>query len=296
MNKLLISCIILFLILTTAITIIKPKMHKAVVFSPKQTIVENISEQITEQETQIVHIQQYEEDKNIEFKPQKTEFSEQIIKRKEQPFQSVQQAKQPQQKTQNQNKDIKVSEPKPQTQQKQKYELPKSVMDIVNSKTQPTKQPDVITRAPEPTAKPIPADTPKPQQIQPVPEKLQNNAPLTEAEEIIVWNKWRSDLQNKVMRDSRVAAPKGTVFRFSFTVNKFGQISNLKIWSDTPAYTNYAVQSLKPLLLSYQGKPILNFPARTKRITTNVQGAFVISNQDRLTSPKDYNDIERVRQ
>lgn len=296
MNKLLISCIILFLILTTAITMIKPKMHKAVVFSPKQTIVENIQEQIAEQETQIVHIQQYEEDKNIEFKPQKTEFSEQIIKRKEQPFQSVQQAKQPQQKTQNQNKDIKVSEPKPQTQQKQKYELPKSVMDIVNNKAPQTKQPDDIARTPEPTAKPKPADTPKPQQVQPAPEKVQNNAPLTEAEEIIVWNKWRSDLQNKVMRDSRVAAPKGTVFRFSFTVNKFGQISNLKIWSDTPAYTNYAVQSLKPLLLSYQGKPILNFPARTKRITTNVQGAFVISNQDRLTSPKDYNDIERVRQ
>lgn len=296
MNKLLISCIILFLILTTAITMIKPKMHKAVVFSPKQTIVENIPEQITEQETQIVHIQQYEEDKNIEFKPQKTEFSEQIIKRKEQPFQSVQQSKQPQQKTQHQNKDIKVSEPKPQTQQKQKYELPKSVMDIVNNKATQTKQPDVIARTPEPTAKPKPADTPKPQQVQPAPEKVQNNAPLTEAEEIIVWNKWRSDLQNKVMRDSRVAAPKGTVFRFSFTVNKFGQISNLKIWSDTPAYTNYAVQSLKPLLLSYQGKPILNFPARTKRITTNVQGAFVISNQDRLTSPKDYNDIERVRQ
>lgn len=296
MNKLLISCIILFLILTTAITMIKPKMHKAVVFSPKQTIVENIPEQITEQETQIVHIQQYEEDKNIEFKPQKTEFSEQIIKRKEQSFQSVQQSKQPQQKIQHQNKDIKVSEPKPQTQQKQKYELPKSVMDIVNNKTQQTKQPDVIARTPEPTAKPKPADTPKPQQVQPAPEKVQNNAPLTEAEEIIVWNKWRSDLQNKVMRDSRVAAPKGTVFRFSFTVNKFGQISNLKIWSDTPAYTNYAVQSLKPLLLSYQGKPILNFPARTKRITTNVQGAFVISNQDRLTSPKDYNDIERVRQ
>lgn len=296
MNKLLISCIILFLILTTAITMIKPKMHKAVVFSPKQTIVENIPEQITEQETQIVHIQQYEEDKNIEFKPQKTEFSEQIIKRKEQPFQSVQQSKQPQQKIQQQNKDIKVSEPKPQTQQKQKYELPKSVMDIVNNKAPQTKQPDVIARTSEPTAKPKPADTPKPQQVQPAPEKVQNNAPLTEAEEIIVWNKWRSDLQNKVMRDSRVAAPKGTVFRFSFTVNKFGQISNLKIWSDTPAYTNYAVQSLKPLLLSYQGKPILNFPARTKRITTNVQGAFVISNQDRLTSPKDYNDIERVRQ
>lgn len=296
MNKLLISCIILFLILTTAITIIKPKMHKAVVFSPKQTIVENIPEQISEQETQIVHIQQYEEDKNIEFKPQKNEFSEQIIKGKEQPFQSVQQSKQPQQKIQHQNKDIKVSEPKPQTQQKQKYELPKSVMDIVNNKTPQTKQPDAIARTPEPTAKPIPADTPKPQQVQPAPEKVQNNAPLTEAEEIIVWNKWRSDLQNKVMRDSRVAAPKGTVFRFSFTVNKFGQISNLKIWSDTPAYTNYAVQSLKPLLLSYQGKPILNFPARTKRITTNVQGAFVISNQDRLTSPKDYNDIERVRQ
>ena len=97
------------------------------------------------------------------------------------------------------------------------------------------------------------------------------------------------------MRDSRITAPRGTVFRFSFTVNKFGQISNLKVWSDTPNYTNYAIQALKPLLLSYQGQPILNFPARTKRITTNVTGGFVVSTQDKYTTPGDYSDIERVK-
>ena len=148
-------------------------------------------------------------------------------------------------------------------------------MDIVNNKQTAQSEPEKIVQKQTPPVQQKPVEKqvekPKPQVVQkPKPVQVQSTPVLTEEEELIVWNKWRSDLQNKVMRDSRIAAPHGTVFRFSFTVNKFGQISNLRVWSDTPGYTNYAVQALKPLLLSYQGKPILNFPAGTKRITTNV--------------------------
>lgn len=305
MNKLIISLIVIFILLTTAILVVKPSLHKPLTFAPQNTIVESIPQKAsdTDVETQIVHVQQTQEEQGIQLAPQQDKLTQQNVKVSQIPQQIVEQKSIFQNfPTQVVNKNIKTKAVKSQTQvqQRPKYELPKSIQDIVNGKHPQNQEVEKIVQSPKPpvqqTSHQKPTTQPQ-QQIQqkPKPQQVQNNAPLTEAEEVIVWNKWRSDLQNKVMRDSRIAAPRGTVFRFSFTVNKFGQMSNLKIWSDTPGYTNYAIQALKPLLLSYQGKPILNFPARTKRITTNVEGAFAISNQDRFTTPNDYSDIERVR-
>lgn len=117
---------------------------------------------------------------------------------------------------------------------------------------------------------------------------------LTEQEEIIAWNQWRSDLQNQVMKDTHIAAPLGVEFKFSFTVDKFGNMSNIKVWSTTPSYSDLAVQRIKPVLMSYQGKPILNFPEGTKRVITNVAGGFVMSMSTGYSSPSDYSDYERV--
>lgn len=305
MNKLIISLIVIFILLTTAILVVKPSLHKPLTFAPQNTIVESIPQKAsdTDVETQIVHVQQTQEEQGIQLAPQQDKLTQQNVKVSQIPQQIVEQKSIFQNiPSQVVNKNIKTKAVKSQTQvqQRPKYELPKSIQDIVNGKHSQNQEVEKIVQSPKPpvqqTSHQKPTTQPQ-QQIQqkPKPPQVQNNAPLTEAEEVIVWNKWRSDLQNKVMRDSRIAAPRGTVFRFSFTVNKFGQMSNLKIWSDTPGYTNYAIQALKPLLLSYQGKPILNFPARTKRITTNVEGAFAISNQDRYTTPNDYSDIERVR-
>lgn len=305
MNKLIISLIVIFILLTTAILVVKPSLHKPLTFAPQNTIVESIPQKAsdTDVETQIVHVQQTQEEQGIQLAPQQDKLTQQNVKVSQIPQQIVEQKSIFQNiPSQVVNKNIKTKAVKPQTQvqQRPKYELPKSIQDIVNGKHPQNQEVEKIVQSPKPPVQQTSHQKPTTQhqqQIQqkPKPQQVQNNAPLTEAEEVIVWNKWRSDLQNKVMRDSRIAAPRGTVFRFSFTVNKFGQMSNLKIWSDTPGYTNYAIQALKPLLLSYQGKPILNFPARTKRITTNVEGAFAISNQDRYTTPNDYSDIERVR-
>lgn len=305
MNKLIISLIVIFVLLTTVISVVKPPLHKPLTFAPQSTVVKDIPQKAsdTDVETQIVHVQQTQEEQGIQIAPQQDKLTQQNVKVSQIPQQIVEQKSIFQNiPSQVVNKNIKTKAVKPQTQvqQRPKYELPKSIQDIVNGKHPQNQEVEKIVQSPKPpvqqTTHQKPTTQPQ-QQIQqkPKPQQVQNNAPLTEAEEVIVWNKWRSDLQNKVMRDSRIAAPRGTVFRFSFTVNKFGQMSNLKIWSDTPGYTNYAIQALKPLLLSYQGKPILNFPARTKRITTNVEGAFAISNQDRYTTPNDYSDIERVR-
>lgn len=121
------------------------------------------------------------------------------------------------------------------------------------------------------------------------------NKPLTEEEEIIAWNKWRSDLQNQIMEDSHLAAPIGTRFKFSFTVDKNGNISNINTWSDNTSYTPLAKRVIKPILTSYQHTAILNFPPRTKRTIVNVEGGFVMAQMSRYSSPSDYSDYERIR-
>lgn len=130
---------------------------------------------------------------------------------------------------------------------------------------------------------------------QPVKTIKIEDKPLTEEEEIIVWNKWRSDLQNQVMRDSKISAPYGTTFNFSFTVDKNGNISNINTWSDDNNYTPLAKRVIKPILTSYQHTAILKFPPRTKRTIVNVTGGYTMSNTDRYSTPGDYSDYERIR-
>ena len=50
---------------------------------------------------------------------------------------------------------------------------------------------------------------------------------MTQQQEEIAWNVWRSNLQNQIMKDSRLPdIQNGVVFKFSFTVDKYGKVSN----------------------------------------------------------------------
>lgn len=118
---------------------------------------------------------------------------------------------------------------------------------------------------------------------------------LTQQEEEIAWNVWRSNLQNQIMYDSKLPMlPNGTVFRFSFTVDKYGKITNIYTYSDNPTYTPYAIQYIAPVIRSYQGKAILHFPEGSTRISTEFKGGWRISANERLSTPQDYNDYEKV--
>ncbi len=296
MNKIIILLAISFIVITGLTGIIKPKIYKPVRFAKANMGVENINQEIVNTKSPIIEDNTVEISE-IEIKPQiqKNEIKDQTIKLQPQQNQIQQkqvktQNQQPQkvqktinfdpQKTKIQNKTI--SQPKEQN----KINLPKSVQEIVNST--PKQNTQIVQKQPEI----------KKEQTIKTPQQIVKEEPktvLTEEEEIILWNKWRSDLQNQVMRDARVAAPMGTRFRFSFTVDKFGNISNLRVWSDTPYFTPLAVSSIKPVLLSYQGKNILKFPKGTKRIQTNVTGGFVISTYDKYSKPDDYADVEKIR-
>lgn len=119
---------------------------------------------------------------------------------------------------------------------------------------------------------------------------------LTPQEEEIAWNRWRSNLQNKIMKDSKLPnVPNGTIFKFSFTVDKYGKVTNVKTWSETNTYTPYAIQYIAPVIRSYQGRAILNFPQGSNRFTTNVTGGWKISANAKYSTPQDFNDIEKIR-
>ena len=117
-----------------------------------------------------------------------------------------------------------------------------------------------------------------------------------EQEELILWNKWRSDLQNRIMSDVKLPIVKqGTIFKFSFDVDKYGKITNISTWSTDPNYTPYAIQYIAPVIRSYQGRDFMNFPAGSNRVTTTVSGAWKISDKMTYSSPSDYTDVEKIR-
>ncbi len=125
--------------------------------------------------------------------------------------------------------------------------------------------------------------------------ELKQTKVLTQQEETIAWNIWRSNLQNKIMQDTKLPMmPAGIVFKFSFSVDKYGKVSNVQTWSETPSYTPYAIQYIAPVIRSYQGRAILNFPMGTQRTSTNVTGGWRISVNEKFSTPQDYNDVEKV--
>ena len=114
-------------------------------------------------------------------------------------------------------------------------------------------------------------------------------------EELILWNKWRSNLQNSIMNDVKLPyIQEGTIFRFSFEVDKYGKITSIKTWSLTPKYTPYAIQYIAPVIRSYQGRSILEFPTGSNRFSTVVEGGWRISKVTKYSTPEDYKDTEKV--
>ena len=119
---------------------------------------------------------------------------------------------------------------------------------------------------------------------------------IIEKEELIAWNTWHSNIQNKLMQDVKMPPmPDGIIFKFTFTVDRYGKITNINTYSTDPKYTPYAVEYIAPVIRSYQGKSILDFPKNSNRTTTEFKGGWKMSNTTRLSSPNDYNDVEKIK-
>lgn len=261
-NIKLISYLVLMFILTALIVVVRPEMHKPVMF--------------TDKEYQVVE---------INLPP--AQLNPSTIKITPQPVQI-------------ESKQIKVSQIPTQTRKVGITPVKQNINKVTSQPVKPqAKHVAHQTQKPQqPVAENKPVTQPpvvKNEQTQKVQQEPKQPRQLTEQEEIIAWNKWLSRLQNQVMMDSKVFAPLGTVFKFSFTVDKYGNMSNVKVWSTNPNYTPQAVRVIKPVLMSYRNQPILEFPEGTKRIIKNFEGSFVISRTTKYSSPSDYHDYERVK-
>jgi len=155
--------------------------------------------------------------------------------------------------------------------------------------TAPLPQPVKTTEKPVQTASAPVVSTP----VKKAPEPVQV---LSAKEEEIAWNIWHSNLQNKIMTDVKMpmGIPNGVIFEFSFTVDKYGKITNVKTYAQPSKYTPYAIQYISPVIRSYQGRSILTFPTGSQRVVKDFIGRWKMSTQTKYSSPSDYNDVERI--
>ncbi len=114
-------------------------------------------------------------------------------------------------------------------------------------------------------------------------------------EEIVAWNVWRSTLQNRIMDESAIEAPVGTLILFSFDVSETGHITNLNYNCTNKKYADNAKADMISVLKRLEGDEVLNFPENTKRTKVRFKGGFILDYQTHYSSPSDYSDYERVR-
>lgn len=279
LKKLLIILIVLFAFTTAFIIVAKPKTHKPVVFENQNFDIKSITDKSTSEK--IFQINSLPAVKvEIENKVQKPSNNNSqntksinITQIASNNTNSVLR-----EKTKDTQKKVEKKKEIISPKQKQDFNQDKVVKSENIKQNNDTTSQEIINQNKE---KPI--------------KKEEAKIILTEEQlEIIAWNKWRSDLQNQLMKDSKITAPIGTTFYYTFTVDKNGNISNIKTWANNPSYTQMAVNRIKPILAGYNKTPIVVFPEKSKRIITNVEGCFTMSYSTKYSTPADYHDYERV--
>lgn len=192
------------------------------------------------------------------------------------------------------NSDYKVVEepvePKPVVSHVEQKTLPQLIPQTTVKTVKTVQRNEMVAKAPTVTKEEIK------KVVQPKVEKVQASQTTNKlTQEEIAWNVWRSNLQNQIMQDVVLPnVPMGTVFKFTFEVDKYGKISNVQTWSLDKTYTPMAIEHIAPVIRGYQGRAILNFPSNSNRITTKVEGGWRISDKSVFSTPMDYNDTEKV--
>lgn len=273
--------LILIIAATISICAIQPEMHKnVVVYDSDYTLV---TEQEVKTETKNVPVMEM---------PAKPIEKTTVVEKKVEPVVTTS-------KTQTTGvKQQTKTTPKQTTTTKQTVTKPQTQTVAKSTVTQPKIQ-TVTKPAETKIEKPVVKETVKvvtPKTEQKVVEKpVEQPHVMTQQEETIAWNVWRSNLINQVMQDVKMPdIPEGTIFQFSFTVDKYGKVTNVQTGANPASYTPYAIQYIAPVIRSYQGRSILNFPDGTARISTQVTGKWKISATKKYSTPQDFNDVERV--
>lgn len=125
----------------------------------------------------------------------------------------------------------------------------------------------------------------------------EKNIDINTKENKVVWNKWHSDLSNKILKDKMVPQDESlnTVNFIQFNVDSNGNISNIKIKTEPEKYTKIAQKYYMDYLNSLNGNPILEFPKDSNRKVILVETAITAANTTRYSKPEDFSDNETIR-
>lgn len=295
MDFLKVSVVVLFIVLTIITIRIHPEIHQPMVIEDADFKLVRVSDTITSQTTPITTVRPTVTQQTVTVEPQQTKLVQQSVniatpKATETP-------KYVQVETPQQTRPVKIKLPKKDTQAQTVVQEPSQnelLQRLLNTDIEDTKALEENSRK---LAQSMQKNNRAPQQTykQPQQTSTHKNPYMTEQEEIIAWNRWHSNIHNQVMKDSNAGvAPYGTVFSFSFLVDKYGNVSNVKVSCSNNYCMDIARDNLKPAIMHLQRKPILNFPRGTQRTSTVVSGSFLIGSEDRFSTPSNFSDYERV--
>ena len=295
MDFLKVSVVVLFIVLTIITIRIHPEIHQPMVIENADFKLVRVSDTITSQTTPVTTVGPTVTQQTVTVEPQQTKQVQQSVniatpKATETP-------KYVQVETPQQTRPVKIKLPKKDTQAQTVVQEPSQnelLRRLLNTDIEDTKALEENSRK---LAQSMQKNNRAPQQTykQPQQTSTHKNPYMTEQEEIIAWNRWHSNIHNQVMKDSNAGvAPYGTVFSFSFLVDKYGNVSNVKVSCSNNYCMDIARDNLKPAIMHLQRKPILNFPRGTQRTSTVVSGSFMIGSEDRFSTPSNFSDYERV--
>lgn len=272
------SVIILFILLTVITIKLHPEIHQPMIIEDADFKLTRISDTITTTNIPVAPVSR-EQQKSIEISEPKETKKEINIKIQEQSDKIIKQLSIPSD-TRKKAKEI--------TSQDTSQLLQRIIDEAENLQNSNNEKP-----AEKPIENPKPVNHPK--TVEQPKQSVHKNPYMTEQEEIIAWNIWRSNIQNKIMKDSNIDyAPLGTMFMFTFVVDKFGNVSNIKVECSNPNFMDVARNNVKPAISALQRQPVLNFPRGTQRTSTVVTGLFLIGTRERYSSPNDFSDYERI--
>ena len=310
--------LILAIVATLCICVMKPKMHKAVlVYNSDYTITPSQEAEIEEEKIPVMEMKLEPEDmgRKVENVVEYQSYDYTVPQVETEKIKTPIQTKTvtsliPNKKAESRSEVQKTQTTVPKAQTSKTATHTASPVDVQkildnNKNIQTSKQTEPKVSEPVKTvSEPVKAVVPTKTVSAPTPvavssKTVTQQAPqpkvLTAQEEEIAWNVWRSNLQNQIMRDVKLPTiPQGTKFNYTFNVDKYGKITNVKTYATPSNYTPYAIQYIAPVIRSYQGKSILNYPAGTQRTIVEAYGAWKISTSSKYSTPQDYNDVEKV--
>lgn len=115
--------------------------------------------------------------------------------------------------------------------------------------------------------------------------------------EKIIWNKWRSDIVNRIMQTTQISIteePLGTINVVEFTVDKNRNVSNIKISAEPQEYTKMAQTHFFESINKLNGDSILDFPKDSDRKIMTFKNYFETGKTTKYTKPQDFSDTETL--